>query len=359
DPKINPLNGVSVDLKKFGEILDDEQYSTFDVEILTNSKLLTVRKAITDISRKANESDIIFFYYSGHGLLDVDKSLYLTCYDSEQKYLDATCLDAGFVLSQFKKSKCKSFIIIIDACHSGAMFNNVLGLPKGLFALTACDEDEVTMENEDGGVFTHIITTGLKSDFIDANRDGKITFSELFDYIIEENKKNKKYPGEPQKWEWNVSKDIAIFDSPKMVFMSYKRVQLDLVKKMSATLREADIPTYMDLEKIRTGDNWRAELERTIINARVFLFIMDKEILFSEVSNWELETAFANNIPILPIQVEEVQTPAMFNAKYGHINRLQFDVEHYEENMEILIDHIKSLRISRPNEVTQMVEGTR
>ena len=314
---------------------------------LVNSNLVESRKAISKISSIAQKDDVIFFYYSGHGLLDLSKSLFLVFKDSESDFLDATCLDSEFILSQFRKSKCENFILVIDCCHSGAFFNNNRGLPKGMFALTACDESQQSFEDEFGGIFTNIIINGLKSDYIDANRDGKITFSELFDYIIDEIKMKSPAIGEPQKWEWNVANDISFFDSPRPVFISYKRVQLNFVKKISNDLRKNEIPTFMDLEKIRIGDNWRNELEKTIKNARVFLFILDSEIIFSEVSMWELEIALKNNIPILPIEVEAVKLPAMFNTTYGHINRMKFNKDNYNDDLKTLIDHIKSLRIKK------------
>lgn len=345
DSRIHDLKGVNKDLDKFSKLLEDRQRSDFEVTALINPGFMEVRKAISKISQEAKENDTVFFYYSGHGTMDEHRSLYLLFENSESEFMDATCLESEFILSQFRKSACNSFIIMVDCCHSGAFFNNHQRLPKGLFALTACDEDETAAEDAEGGVFTRIIVEGLTSDYIDADRNGRITFSELFDYVIERTRRNYPAAGVPQKWEWNVADDISFFDSPRPVFLSYKRVQLPLVKKLSKDLRDNDIPTFMDLEKIRIGDNWREELEKTIKNSRVFVLVLDKEIIFSEVSMWELEMAFKHEVPILPIEVEEVRLPAMFNTRYGHINRLPFNVEAYDDNLATLIRHIKSLRM--------------
>lgn len=348
DPGIPSLRGVTKDINKLGKLLKNRQRSEFNVESLLNPSFVQSRKAISKISQQAQANDVVFFYYSGHGVFDQQQSLYLLFGDSETSFLDATCLESEFILSQFRKSACQNFILIIDCCHSGAFFNNNRGLPKGLFALTACDEQGLSYEDEKGGIFTNIIINGLTSDYIDADRDGKITFSELFDYVIDEIKSNPSWrSGAPQKWEWNVNKDICFFDSPRPVFISYKRVQTKLVKKLSQKLNEAEIPTFVDLEKIRIGDNWKRELEDTIKNARVFLFVLDNEILYSEVSNWELEKAYHNNIPILPIMVEEVKVPAIFESKYGHINRMGFSKEYFDDDVKTLIEHIKSLRIKK------------
>lgn len=76
------------------------------------------------------------------GVLGADKSFYLLFTDSEYKFQDATCRESGFVLSQFTKSECETFIIVIDTCHSWAFFNNNIGLPKSLVALAVGDESQ-------------------------------------------------------------------------------------------------------------------------------------------------------------------------------------------------------------------------
>ncbi|MBC7570449.1 MAG: caspase family protein [Spirosoma sp.] len=347
DKKIPSLRGVIKDIEKFNQILSDPTFSKFKVNTLINPALVESRKAISEISLNANENDVVFFYYSGHGLLDNHRSLFLLYRDSESDFKDATCMESEYILSQFRKSKCKNFIIIIDACHSGAFFNNNRGLPNGLVALTACDESQTTYETLEGGIFSNILIKGLKSDYIDANRDGIITFSELFEYIIEQIKLNTTYSSTPKKWEWNVDKDIYLFSSPRPVFISYQRKQKELVKRISKTLQKEDISTFVDQEKIRIGDNWRELLEKSIKNSRVFLYVMDNDILFSDVANWELETAHNFNVPILPIMVEEIKVHAMFEKIYGHYNRLVFDNEDFDNSMQIIIDHIKSLRVKQ------------
>ncbi|MGZ5191741.1 MAG: toll/interleukin-1 receptor domain-containing protein, partial [Flavisolibacter sp.] len=98
--------------------------------------------------------------------------------------------------------------------------------------------------------------------------------------------------------------------------------------------------------KIRVGDNWRENLAKSIKKARAFLFIMDNNILNSEVANWELETAHMNNVPILPIEVEDIKVHAMFTKQYGNYNRMRFDEEDFEGSMATIIDHIKAIRIN-------------
>ncbi len=180
-----PLIGVTSDLEKFGKILGDSRHSEFEVTSLLNEGFMKVRKEISRISRKAKKDDVVFFYYSGSARLDEQNSLYLLLRDSEESFLDATCLESEFILSQFRKSKCRNFIIIIDCCHSGAFFNNNRGLPKGLFALTACDENETTGENADGGYFSSIIIKGLESDYNNRLFFDKANFKDCAKVLID------------------------------------------------------------------------------------------------------------------------------------------------------------------------------
>src|SRR5687767_4605664 len=77
DKKIPSLGGVTSDIENFYKLLSDPLFSNFKVTTLINPALIESRKAISEISHKAKENDVVFFYYSGHGLLDNHKSLFL------------------------------------------------------------------------------------------------------------------------------------------------------------------------------------------------------------------------------------------------------------------------------------------
>ncbi|WP_221392589.1 TIR domain-containing protein [Dyadobacter sp. NIV53] len=348
--EIPDILGVEQDIKNFGELLNNRDFSTFDVTAVSNCTLIEARRAISEISRKAGKKDVVFLYYSGMGVLGEpakgsEKSFYLCFKDSDFQFKDATCMESEYILSQFRKSECENFIIIADTCYSGAFFNNNRGLPKSLVAFTASGEDQLAMGTKEGGVFTNIILQGLRSDYIDTNRDGKITFSELFDYISEQVSAGKSYAGTPKKWEWNVDQDISFFNSPRSVFISYQRKQQELVGKISASLNESGISTFVDTKKIRTGDKWKELLEKSIMNARAFIFVMDNDVLQSTIADWELEMAHNHNIPIFPIMIGEVSVSALFEKIYGQYNRTAFDPKNFDMSIKALINHIKSIRI--------------
>ena len=89
---------------------------------------------------------------------------------------------------------------------------------------------------------TNIIINGLTSDYIDADRDGKITFSELFDYVIDEIKSNTAWrSGAPQKWEWNVNNRMRFIkeffdDDVKTLIEHIKSLRIKKVKSENTNL---------------------------------------------------------------------------------------------------------------------------
>ena len=154
------------------------------------------------------------------------------------------------------------------------------------------------------------------------------------------------FSGTPCKWEWNVHEDICLVNSPRPVFISYKRSQAKFVKRLSKTLNQKDIATFVDQEKIRLGDDWKKLLGKTIKNSRAFLFVVSEDIMHSKVAMWELAVAHKHTVPILPVVVEEFPIHAMFEEKYGHYNRIYFDQTDFEKSSKLIIEHIKAIRVS-------------
>jgi hypothetical protein len=347
--ELNNLPGVGRDIENFGELLRDDKVSEFEVRYLVNPELNEGRKAIYEISSKAEAGDIILFYFSGHGTIK-DDTFYLPFSDSELGYIEATCMDSEYILSQFRKSRCETFIIIIDTCYSGAFFNNNRGLPKSLVALTATGDKETAMDTKEGGAFTNIILKGLRSDFIDTDRNGEVTFSELFKYISRKIRAESYGYGKPKKWEWNVDKDIVLFKYPRPVFISYHNGQSELVKKISDSLETSLINTFYDKKNLLPGTIWEKGLEESIKNSRGFIFITDQRSIHSKYALIELQIAIDNNVPIFPIQIEELADSADFEKQYGKYHRQQFDCSNYDQCMEKLIEQIHLINIAEPNE---------
>lgn len=113
----------------------------------------------------------------------------------------------------------------------------------------------------------------------------------------------------------------------------------------------------MEIERIKPKEAPRGKKYALLIGVGEF-----KDSTLSPLAGVPIDIAnFAEyNIPILPIEMEEVNVHAMFTAKYGHFHRLTFDHQEKEQSFQTIIDHIKSFRVSKEKiEVVFKEEGTR
>ncbi|WP_116124274.1 caspase family protein [Lewinella sp. IMCC34183] len=174
-----------------GGALTDEQVKVLIDEDATHENILA---ALHDTYRKADENDVILFYFSGHGLpgsfLPVD-------YDGERNALAHADVHAALA-----ESRSRHKVVIADACHSGSLAARGVGGNTGMLtdyysALTNAQASTALMMSsrgeeismEDGGlrsgVFSHYLIRGMKGE-ADANKDGMVSIEELFTYVHRE-----------------------------------------------------------------------------------------------------------------------------------------------------------------------------
>ncbi|NJB85483.1 hypothetical protein GGR26_001228 [Lewinella marina] len=174
-----------------GGALSDDQVKVLIDENATHDNILA---AMRDTYRKADENDVILFYFSGHGLpgsfLPVD-------YDGESRALAHE--DVHEVL---QNSRSRHKVVIADACHSGSLVARGVGANRealsGYYsALTNAKASTALMMSsrgeeislEDGGlrsgVFSHYLIRGMKGE-ADANHDRMVSIQELFNFVHRE-----------------------------------------------------------------------------------------------------------------------------------------------------------------------------
>ena len=174
-----------------GGALSDDQVTVLIDEDATHDKILA---AMRDTYRRADENDVILFYFSGHGLpgsfLPVD-------YDGE-----ANALAHADVQDALQESRSRHKMVIADACHSGSLAGRGAGGQSAMLkdyytALTDAQASTALMMSsrgeeislEDGGlrsgVFSHYLIRGMKG-AADADHDGMVSIVELFEYVHRE-----------------------------------------------------------------------------------------------------------------------------------------------------------------------------
>ena len=205
---VNDANGMANNA-----FLDDPsgRWSSDKIAMLTNSQATksAVRAAITSAAGSLGANDLAVYYQSSHGGWNSSSnSSYLCMYD--ETYYDS---EMAADLAQFNTDT--KIIVIIDACHSGGMFNqkdaapenwnfaervmshynNIMGaryrglgveppksLGQNIAFMTACASNEYSWENSYFGLFTGTILKGTRLPSVDTNGDGDCQFSELFNY---------------------------------------------------------------------------------------------------------------------------------------------------------------------------------
>ncbi|MBL7815487.1 MAG: caspase family protein [Saprospiraceae bacterium] len=171
-----------------GGALPDKQVKVLVDEDATRVNILqTMRQVLL----KADENDVIVFYFSGHGL---EGSFLPQDFDGINNRL----LHAE-VKSIFEQSKAKHKLCIADACFSGSLlalkqplapqlqafykaFDNTQG---GMALFMSSKSQEYSLEDQGlrSGIFSHYLIRGLKGE---ADMDGNkiVTVREIYDFVF-------------------------------------------------------------------------------------------------------------------------------------------------------------------------------
>lgn len=189
-----------------------------------------IQASLAEIAAQSSPTDTVLFYFAGHGDLEpTTKQLYLCLTETEKERLAETGLAVDQVLKQFKQSKVRHQVVMLDACHSGGgqffsplgtsrsavmvetrsasnpghpnhthpEFNQALdrtlqqysNQAKNFHALLACGEEEVSWELPPlgHGAFTHALIEGIRGKAV--NDEGYIEIDQLYKFVRDETRK--------------------------------------------------------------------------------------------------------------------------------------------------------------------------
>lgn len=199
DENIN-LSQTTKDAKAFKRVMETQ---TKDITLLTSSNATraNILSKLKAICNRAQASDRIVFYFSGHGMPGA-----ICVYDQSLTYDD--------LVNTLATSSAKEKICFIDACHAGsaaqAQKNAAQQADKGQLAkaikgkkdqafFVGCRGDEYSYEHPwvGAGFFTQATVKGLRGKS-DANADKQITVKELFKYIYNDVTQRSKQQQHPQ-----------------------------------------------------------------------------------------------------------------------------------------------------------------
>jgi WD40 repeat protein len=223
-----------------------------------------IRENILKLREKFTQTtvdDHVIVFVSGHGLLDDNLDFYFATHDIDFKNPASGGLRYEELEGLLDGIPARKKLLLMDACHSGevdksrikvtqpvmAVSNNQKGmiaeytypvdvqqehykigittsfeLMQELFAnlskgsgavvISAAAGNSFALESDEwrNGVFTYALLNGLKSGSADRNRNGKITVSELKDFVSEEVERLTKGAQKPTSRRENLEFDFRI-----------------------------------------------------------------------------------------------------------------------------------------------------
>ncbi len=162
-----------------------------------------ITKTMKDIFGQADANDLVFLYFSGHGLKGSFLPIDFDGFNNKLEHQEINSL--------LKQSPAKYKLCIADACHSGSLlamksgavrnvledyYKSLAQADPGTALIMSSKSDETSLESSGlrQGVFSHFLIRGLKGE-ADVNENKIVTIQELYDYIEE---KVRNYTGNRQ-----------------------------------------------------------------------------------------------------------------------------------------------------------------
>lgn len=289
DTGLAKLSAPGKDAEDFARVLKDQNICAFDeVRVVLNQPEHIVRRAIEVYFSERKPSDLVVFYFSGHGIRDDLGALYLAVKNTVRSRLRSTAIKSDYVREIMDQSRSKRQVLILDCCNSGAFVQGTkssvggsMGTStafgstgSGRIILTASDSTQFAWEGDQvigetqNSLFTHFLVKGLEGE-ADEDGDGTITIDELYDYAYEQivSRTPKQTPG---KWSFKQQGEIALRQSIKAEDTRPVPLPAELVaalENMLPYVREGAIKQLGELLKsknIGLARTARATLEKIV-----------------------------------------------------------------------------------------------
>lgn len=210
---VEPLpSAVRIDAEDVSRVVGDTVRGKFapeQVRLLLDEDATAdaLRAGLVDAAASLEADDPFLLYFSGHGhrsnINGVDHSWLLT-YESDLEDLASTSLAASELAALLDAIPSRRQIVLLDACHAGAVSTGKSGattLPKGLGSdgldelgrgagravLASCKPDEVSLvlRGERNSVFTSALLDALQGAAQDRG-DGLVRVLDVFHHVAAE-----------------------------------------------------------------------------------------------------------------------------------------------------------------------------
>jgi len=148
---------------------------------------------------RANISDV-FVFYSGHGAPGLSNQQgYFVPVECDPQYVELTGYPLDVFYTNLSKIPAKSMTIVTDACFSGAtVYENIspiiikskgaVGIENAaVFSSSAGDQVSSWYNEKQHGMLTYFFLKAIHNKNADKNRDNKLTYQEIQNYIADLN----------------------------------------------------------------------------------------------------------------------------------------------------------------------------
>src|SRR4051812_10219484 len=190
DPEnLLPLQGPPHDVRALRAALSNPETGLFaerDITSVLDPTKVDAERAMHDFFSAGQRGDILLFYFSGHGRLTRDGKLFLCASDSATARIQITGIAAATLRDCIEMSAARTFVVILDCCHSGAFRGSPIPLDglggSGTFFLASSRARQLADDGDGRGAspFTAAIVEALRDPASDGDGDGWITFDDVY-----------------------------------------------------------------------------------------------------------------------------------------------------------------------------------
>ncbi|WP_326617878.1 caspase family protein [Streptomyces decoyicus] len=201
-PALKPLRSPRQDCEGLAAVLRDPGIGGFQVQQLVDAKSYEVKRALEQFFRNRGREDLLLLHLSCHGIKDDEGHLYFAMQDTDKDLPASTAVPAAFLHDQMARCRARTIVVLLDCCYSGAFLPGAKGddyvqvkeelAGHGRAILTATNRTEYAWEGDhleasapQPSRFTGALIEGLRSGDADTDHDGRITVTELYDYVYE------------------------------------------------------------------------------------------------------------------------------------------------------------------------------
>ncbi|MHB9024284.1 MAG: WD40 domain-containing protein [Armatimonadota bacterium] len=174
---------------------DGKPYAAVKTKLLTDGKatVSNLKFSLRELKDTATENDVVVIFLAGHGVLANGYFYFGSC-NLDVKDIPTTSLDWRDFIAALREVRAKRVLVLADTCQSGGIagdqpMNNdelarKLNKEAHRLVFTAATRDEVSRERADWGhgAFTKALLEALAGQ-ADTDKDGRLTFQELKDYV--------------------------------------------------------------------------------------------------------------------------------------------------------------------------------